>query len=95
MKHEQQVTEFSRRLQDSARDNLASLVVYGSVAAEEFHPGFSDVNLLCVLRRISEPLLRDLSPAVIWWTKQGHPAPLIFSSEELSRSAREDRKRVP
>lgn len=88
MKHEQQVTEFSRRLQDSARDNLASLVVYGSVAAEEFHSGFSDVNLLCVLRRISEPLLRDLSPAVIWWTKQGHPAPLIFSSEELSRSAR-------
>lgn len=84
---EKQLTEFVSKLRQAAGENLQSVILYGSAAGGEFHPEFSNLNLLCVVREISFPLLSSLAPAVEWWTKQKHSAPMIFTRQELERSA--------
>ncbi|MGH9402630.1 MAG: hypothetical protein ACRD2P_11045 [Terriglobia bacterium] len=75
------------RLKRAAGENLRSVVLYGSAANENFSPKHSDVNILCLLRQIDVPGLVRLQGAAKWWTKKGHPAPLVFTLEELQRSA--------
>ncbi len=50
---EKQITEFVSRLRQAAGENLQSVILYGSAADGEFHPEFSNINLLCVLRESS------------------------------------------
>src|SRR5450631_639050 len=83
---EKQIGEFVGRLRQAAGDNLQSAILYGSAAGGEFHPEFSNVNLLCILRDASFAALSALAPAVAWWSRQKHPAPLVFTREELQRS---------
>ncbi len=83
---EKQLERFVSRLRQAAGENLQSVILYGSAASEEFHPEFSNLNLLCIVREISFPLLSTLAPTVEWWTRQKHPAPMMFTSEELERS---------
>ncbi|MBA3914958.1 MAG: nucleotidyltransferase domain-containing protein [Acidobacteriales bacterium] len=81
------INEFIHRLREAAGDQLESVVLYGSAASGEFHADFSDVNLMCVLRETSYTVLTAIGPAVNWWTGKKHPAPLVFTREELVRSA--------
>jgi hypothetical protein len=83
---EKQIDEFVSRLRQAAGDNLQSAILYGSAAGGEFHPEFSNVNLLCILRDTSFAALSVLAPAVAWWNRKNHPAPLVFTREELERS---------
>jgi hypothetical protein len=76
------------RLHDAAKDNLESVILYGSAARGDFHEAHSDLNVLCVLRSLRAAELTRLSPVVTWWTSAQHqPAPLFFASEELQQSA--------
>jgi hypothetical protein len=76
------------RLHEAARDNLESVILYGSAARGDFHEMHSDLNVLCVLRSLRAAELTRLSPVVKWWTTAQHqPAPLFFASEELQQSA--------
>jgi len=84
---EKLINEFVSRMKQAAGDNLQSVVLYGSAASGEFHPDFSNVNLLCVLRQTSFPALEALAPVVKWWTSQKHHPPLLLTREELERSA--------
>src|ERR1022692_3333700 len=84
---EKQLTEFARRLRQAAGENLESVILYGSAAGGEFHPEFSNVNLLCVLGETSFARLSALAPAVAWWNRHKHPAPLVLTRQELERSA--------
>src|ERR1700685_3669285 len=84
---EKQINEFLTRLRQAAGENLESVILYGSAAGGEFHPEFSNVNLLCVLRESSSARLSALAPAVAWWTRHKHPAPLVLTRQELERSA--------
>ncbi len=52
---EKQINEFVDRLRQAAGENLQSVILYGSAAGGEFHPEFSNVNLLCILRDTSFP----------------------------------------
>ncbi len=83
---ETQINEFVERLKTAAGTNLESVLLYGSAASDEFHAEYSDVNVLCIVRDLSASALQALAPAVNWWTKSKHPAPLIFTWEELNRS---------
>jgi hypothetical protein len=83
---EKQITEFISRLRGACGENLQSVILYGSAAGGEFHPEFSNVNLLCVLRESSFAALTAMAPAVEWWTRQKHHAPLVLTREELERS---------
>ena len=83
---EKQINEFVSRLRQAAGENLQTVILYGSAAAGEFHPEFSNVNLLCILREMSFRELTAMAPAVAWWKRQKHQAPLVLTRQELERS---------
>jgi hypothetical protein len=83
---ETKVKEFVERARASAGENLVSVVLYGSAAAHDYHPEFSNVNLFCVLRDSSYAKMRALAPVVKWWDKQKQPPPLFMTLDELDRS---------
>lgn len=74
-------------LTDAAGGNLKAVVLYGSAVAGDFHAKHSNLNVLCVLERSDIASLEQIRPAVEWWAKQGHAAPLVFTLDELRASA--------
>jgi hypothetical protein len=83
---EKQIEEFVSKMRAAAGDNLRSVVLYGSAASGEFHPDFSNVNLLCIFREISFAALSTIAPVVKWWTDKKHHPPLVLTGDELNRS---------
>jgi hypothetical protein len=76
------------RLHEAAKDNLESIILYGSAARGDFHEARSDLNVVCILRSLRATELARVSPVAKWWTTTQHqPAPLFFSAEELRQSA--------
>jgi hypothetical protein len=76
------------RLHEAARDNLESIILYGSAVRGDFHGAHSDLNVLCILRSLRAAELTRVSAVVKWWiTVQHQPAPLFFGTEELRQSA--------
>lgn len=86
---EDKLAEFVRRLKKELGDDLKAVVLYGSALTGEFLPKQSDLNTLCIVERSGYAELARLHDAVRWWTRQGrgHPAPLVFTFEELRRAA--------
>jgi hypothetical protein len=87
MFHEKKTADFVTKLREAAKDNLVSVILYGSAAAGDFHPEYSDFNLFCVLRDSSFAALQTLAPVVKWWDRQKQPPPLFMTREEVARSA--------
>jgi len=87
---EDKIEEFVRRLRDAAGTNagtnLESIILFGSSVSGDFHPGLSDLNVLCILRECSFAALQALSPVARWWEKQKQPPPLCMTRKELDRS---------
>jgi len=86
MEAEKQITDFVNSLKQAAGANLECVALFGSAASGEFHAYYSDINILCVVRELSAPVLASLAPANTGWTKSKFPAPLIFSHTELEQS---------
>jgi len=84
---EQSLTDLVTRLKNAAGSNLLSAILYGSAATEEFHPGHSDLNVLCIMQSLGRDDLSKLHAASAWWAKKGHPAPLFLTLNELHHSA--------
>ncbi|HVN18530.1 MAG TPA: nucleotidyltransferase domain-containing protein [Dongiaceae bacterium] len=80
------VDEFVKRIRETAGANVESVILFGSAVAGDFHPGLSNVNLLCILRDASFPALQRLAPVAKWWDKQKQPPPLCITGQELERS---------
>ena len=68
-------------------DNLASVVLYGSVAAGDQIELRSDYNLLIALKRIAADDLRHSETAMRDWHNLDQPMPVYFTVEELKRAA--------
>jgi hypothetical protein len=83
---EKTINDFVSRLRTAAGANLESVILFGSAAAGDYHPEFSNVNLFCVLRDSSFAVLQALSPAVKWWDAQKQPPPLFMTRDEIARS---------
>lgn len=79
--------EFVSRIRAAAGDNLVSVVLYGSGADGEFHPEYSDLNLLCVVRDSSFASIAKISDVAQWWRAKKHHPPLILTLQELKTSA--------
>jgi hypothetical protein len=84
---EAKLADFVNRLKAGAKENLKAVVLYGSAAAGEYRDSHSDLNVLCLVERAGAPDLENLHPPTEWWTRQGHPPPLVFTLDELRRSA--------
>jgi Nucleotidyltransferase domain len=84
---DKKIAEFTERIRAAAQANLVSVIVFGSAAAGDFHPEFSNVNLFCVVRDSSFAALQALAPVAKWWDKQKQPPPLFMTRDEIERSA--------
>jgi hypothetical protein len=83
---DKKITEFVKRIREAAEANLVSVIVFGSAAAGDFHPEFSNLNLFCVVRDSSFAALQALVPVAKWWDRQKQPPPLFMTREEIERS---------
>src|SRR5580698_3288370 len=80
------IDEFVKRIREAAGPNMESIILFGSAVAGDFHPGLSNLNLLCVLRDSSFTALQSLAPVAKWWDSQRQPPPLCMTRTELERS---------
>jgi len=80
------IDEFVKRAREAAGANIESIILFGSAVAGGYHPGLSNLNLLCVLRDSSFSALQSLSPAAKWWDGKKQPPPLCMTKQELLRS---------
>ena len=87
LRMEAKLKELIERLNAAAADNLKSVVLYGSAVTPEFVAQHSDLNVLCLVERAGAPELEALHGVAEWWTHAGNPAPLVFTLDELYRSA--------
>ena len=81
------VQQLVEKLSKTYGDRLVSVVLYGSAAAGDRQPRYSDYNVLCVLTGIGRRELSDGEPIFRWWRELGSPAPLFLTEQELSTSA--------
>ncbi|HUO57714.1 MAG TPA: nucleotidyltransferase domain-containing protein [bacterium] len=63
---------------------LVSVVLFGSAAAGDHAGKSSDINLLVVTHPLDYKELQGLSKAVVPWTRQGNPPPLLLTQEHLT-----------
>jgi len=84
---ETKLTELVSRLKAAAGDNLKAVVLYGSAATSEYQSAHSDVNVLCLLESAALPDLEKLHYVAEWWMNEKNPTPVIFTHDELMRSA--------
>lgn len=87
MKLDEHLNALVQRLSSAAGQNLVSVVLHGSAAADDFQPEFSDVNVLGVVGELSVPAMQSLAPVLAWWSGLGYPAPLFFTGSELQAVA--------
>jgi hypothetical protein len=74
------------KLRGAYNERLVSVVLYGSAAAGDHHPKYSDFNILCVLSAITPRELGQSEEIFRWWREQGSPSPLLLTEHELANS---------
>ncbi len=75
--------EMVTRLRSAQGENLVSVIVYGSAISAHSNPRRSDYQLLIGAHRLSASDLRELRPAVKWWTEMGYEMPVLFTPGEF------------
>lgn len=75
------------RLHKAYGDSLVSVILYGSAATGDHHDRYSDLNVFCVLSRITPEELAKSGPIFHWWRELGNPAPLLMTEEETRSSS--------
>src|SRR4029078_1335945 len=85
MRH--QFGAFIDDLKATHRENLASVILYGSAAAGDYVPDRSDYNILIALKKIGPADLRNAHASIREWVKMGHPVPVYFTVSELQNAA--------
>lgn len=75
---------FVAELTKAAGNNLVCVTLYGSAVSQEFHAGFSDLNLLCVVKELSAAAMQALAPALRSWKLS---PPLFFTRQEIADAA--------
>jgi len=84
---EKLLDELVRRLSEALGDDLVSVVLYGSAAADDFQERISDLNVLAVLSEIGERQLDQAHGPVNWWLNRKQPAPILLSVEEIRNAS--------
>jgi hypothetical protein len=83
---EKKLKDLVSRLDAAFGTRLVSALLYGSAAAGDWHEHSSDLNVLCVLTRVTPLELGESEPIFRWWREQGNPPPLLMSAEEVRSS---------
>jgi hypothetical protein len=79
--------DLTERLKSAFGERLVSLILYGSASLGDKPDHMSDLNVLCVLDRITTSELAKSEPVFRWWLQLGNPSPLLLTAEEVGTSA--------
>ena len=80
------LNELTGKLKSGLPDRLVSVILYGSAAGGDWNENTSDLNVLCVLDRITPSELAKSEPVFRWWRDGGSPPPLLLTAEEVGTS---------
>lgn len=83
---EKRLNQLTGKLQEAHGSGLVSVILYGSAAAGDYQGSISDLNVFCVLERISVADLGRSEKIVNWWRELGNPSPLLMARDEVPRS---------
>jgi hypothetical protein len=83
---DQLLSDLVQRLKAAFEEHLISVILYGSAAVGDWQQKKSDLNVLCVLDRITSAELAKSEPVFRWWREKGQPAPLLLTTEEVRAS---------
>ena len=79
--------ELVRRLSEALGEDLVSVVLYGSAAADDYQERVSDLNVLAVLSAIGDVQLEQAYGPVNWWMNKKQSAPILLSVEEVRNAS--------
>lgn len=80
---EQKLSDLVQRLKTTFGDRLVAAILYGSAVMDDWHEPTSDLNVLCVMDRLTPQELAQSEPIFRWWRQQGNPPPLLLTAEEV------------
>jgi hypothetical protein len=84
---EKLLNQLVEKLRKAHGADLVSVVLYGSAAeAGQHDEGFSDINVLSVLRQVSTRELAQAQPVFEWWAQHQTLPPLLLSEQEVASS---------
>lgn len=86
MDRQKLLDQLVERLSRTFGDRLISVVLYGSAAVGDHHHRYSDLNVFCVLARVTPREIQESEPVFRWWRERGNPAPLLMSGDEVRTS---------
>lgn len=78
--------ELVSRLSATERENLVSVIVYGSAIGIPGNARKSDYQLLIITRQMTASDLWHVRSALQWWTGQGYALPVFFTASEFKAS---------
>jgi len=78
---------FLRSIKKQKDLKFEAIIVYGSAARGEFLQGYSNINVLIVLERITQPALQQWSGIHKQWAREKIIAPLFFTHTDLQQSS--------
>lgn len=85
--HEETLQKLVEGLKSAFGEELTSVILYGSAAANEYHSRHSDLNVLVVVKNSRFHKVGRAGEITRWWNKAGNPPPLFFTEHELKESA--------
>jgi hypothetical protein len=83
---EKKTTDLVARLNGQLHAQLVSVVLYGSAAMEDWEANTSDINVLCVVDKLSASELARCEAVFQWWKGLGNPPPLLLTVDEVRTS---------
>ncbi len=84
---ERDLQELTHALQAGAGPRLKSVVLFGSMASEEFQNERSDINVLALFDDVDAEIFHSIGPALKKWLEKGHVPPILLGQKEVATFA--------
>ncbi|MHA2366384.1 MAG: nucleotidyltransferase domain-containing protein [Candidatus Hodarchaeales archaeon] len=84
-KESEYLLKFCENILEVGKENIKTLILYGSAVREDYHPGVSDINILVILESKKIPLLRNMLTPVNKARKKGFQV-FFISKKNLESS---------
>jgi hypothetical protein len=82
-----ELSELVERLSEAHKDNLISIVLYGSAAVGVRLDDDAQKKVLIVVKHIRPSDLKVAHEVAEWWRLEGNPPPVYFTSQEMEDSS--------
>ena len=79
--------ELVNQLKAAFRDDLLSVVLYGSAAGGDHNPKRSDQNVLVIVKQVPVSAAKAIAATARAWADAGNPPPMVFTDREWRGSA--------